>query len=352
MPFRQQHISHFKTLDSIKPPKIMRVVSVLLFLATVAIVCFLIYAPWVQTTSGSGVVTALNPTDRQQNINALVAGRIEEWFVTDGSVVSKGDPIVRIADNDPNLIQRLEAEREQAEIQLQAARNGQATAQLDLDRMRDLFESGLAARRDYEQAQIRVQDFRGRVASAAANLNRAEVNLSRQSVQLVTAPRDGRILSVNAGDNATYVTAGQVLATFVPESPQRVIEVFVDGRDIALVEPGKKARIQFEGWPVVQFSGWPSQAVGTFGGEVVSIDPSAQANGRFRVLIGEDPEEEPWPSERYIRFGATVRAWILLETVPVGYEIWRQLNNFPPELANPSSSDGSVSASTSSGASG
>ena len=31
-------------------------------------------------------------------------------------------------------------------------------------------------------------------------------------------------------------------------------------------------------------------------------------------------------------FGAAVQAWVLLETVPVGYEIWRQLNNFPPEL--------------------
>jgi len=27
-----------------------------------------------------------------------------------------------------------------------------------------------------------------------------------------------------------------------------------------------------------------------------------------------------------------VQAWVLLETVPVGFEIWRQLNNFPPEL--------------------
>lgn len=334
MPFRQQHITHFKTLQSVKTPKIMRVVTVLILVAVAAIVAFLIYAPWVQTTSGAGVVTALNPSDREQNINALVSGRIEEWFVADGSVVQKGDPIVRIVDNDPKLIQRLQAERDQVEIQLQAARTGLRTAQLDVDRTKDLFDSGLAARREYEQALIRVEDFRGRVAQAAAQLERVDVNLSRQSVQVVAAPRDGRILSVNAGDTATYVSAGQTLATFVPEDPQRVIEIFVDGRDVALVHVGDKSRIQFEGWPVVQFSGWPSQAIGTFGGEVVAIDPSAQANGGFRVLIGEDPDEEPWPDQRYIRFGAGVRAWILLETVPVGYEIWRQLNNFPPELTN------------------
>ena len=343
MPFRQQHITHFKTLQSVKTPKIIRVVSVLLIGFIAAVIAFLIYAPWVQTTSGSGVVTALNPTDREQNINALVSGRIEEWFVGDGSVVQKGDPIVRIVDNDPKLIERLEAERAQVEIQLQAARTGLATAQLDVDRTRELFESGLAARREFEQAQIRVEDFRGRVAQAAAQLNRVDVNLSRQSVQVVEAPRDGRILSVNAGDTATYVTAGQTLATFVPEAPQRVVEIFVDGRDVALVHTGDKARIQFEGWPAVQFSGWPSQAIGTFAGEVVAIDPSAQANGGFRVLIAEDPESDPWPDQRYIRFGATVRAWVLLETVSVGYEIWRQLNNFPPELTNNPAAQGDAS---------
>ena len=338
MPFREQHISHFKTLAETKTPRIMRVVSVLVAAGVVGLVLFLIYAPWVQTTGGAGVVTALNPNDRQQDINALVSGRIEEWHVRDGSMVKRGDPIVRIVDNDPKLIERLEAEREQVEVQLRAARTGLATAKLDLDRMGELFESGLTARRDFEQAQIRVEEFRGRVAEAAANLNRVDVNLSRQSVQLVEAPRDGVILSVNAGDAATYVNAGDILATFVPEAPERVVEIFVDGRDVALIQPGAEARIQFEGWPAVQFSGWPSVAIGTFEGIVSNVDPSAQPNGRFRVLIAEKAgAENPWPEDRFVRFGANVRAWVLLETVPVGYELWRQLNNFPAELPQQSS---------------
>ncbi|MEL7129922.1 MAG: HlyD family efflux transporter periplasmic adaptor subunit [Pseudomonadota bacterium] len=334
MPFREQHIGHFTALASVRTPRIIRIVSVLIGLAALGLGLFLVYAPWVQTTAGAGVVTALNPNDRQQDINAFVSGRIDEWFVRDGSLVKEGDPIARIVDNDPQLIERLEAERGQVEVQLRAARSGLATAQLDLDRMRELFEEGLAARRDFEQAQIRVEEFRGRMAEAAANLNRVDVNLSRQSVQTVSAPRDGVILSINGGDAATFVNAGDILATFVPENQVRVVEIFVDGRDIALVEAGAQARIQFEGWPAVQFSGWPSVAVGTFGGIVTAVDPSAQPNGRFRVLISEDPDDaNPWPDERYVRYGSTVRSWILLETVPVGYELWRQLNNFPPVLS-------------------
>lgn len=333
MPFRDPHIAHFTALAETHTPRIFRMVSFLLACFMIGAVVFLIKAPWVQTTAGAGVVTALNPNDREQDISAFVSGRIEEWFVRDGSLVKQGDPIARIVDNDPQLIQRLEGERAQVSEQIRAAKSGLSTAMLDLDRMKELYESGLAARREYEQTLIRVEEFRSRVAEATANLSRVDVNLSRQSVQMVRAPRNGVILRINGGDAATYVNAGDLLATFVPESPVRVVEIFVDGRDIALVEPGAKSRIQFEGWPAVQFSGWPSVAIGTFGGIVVAVDPSAQVNGRFRVLIAEDKEDiHPWPEERYVRFGSTVRAWILLETVPVGYELWRQMNNFPPEL--------------------
>ncbi len=333
MATRSQDMAHFTTLASIRAPRVMRAVFMMLVVAIIVTIAFLTLTPWVQTTSGLGVVTTLNPNERRQDINALVPGRIEEWYVRDGSTVNKGDPIVRIADIDPQLIERLRAERRQIELQLQAAQSALATAQIDERRSRELFEAGLAARRDYEQAQIRINEMQGRVAAAQADLNRADVNLSRQSVRIMRAPRDGFIQSLNAGDAATYINAGDVLATFVPANTERVAEIFIDGRDVALVKPGDKARIQFEGWPAVQFSGWPSVAIGTFGGRVIAVDHSAQVNGRFRVLIAEDASEKyRWPEERYVRFGAAVQAWVLLETVPVGYEIWRQLNSFPPEL--------------------
>ncbi|MBU7578962.1 MAG: HlyD family efflux transporter periplasmic adaptor subunit [Porphyrobacter sp.] len=334
----KEDMAHFTTLASIRVPRVMRVVFFMILASIVIAVAFLIYVPWVQTTSGTGVVTTLSPNERKQDINALVPGRIEEWYVRDGSTVKKGDPIVRIADIDPNLIERLQAERAQIALQLEAAKSALATARIDERRTRELFEAGLAARRDFEQAQIRIAEREGQVAAAQAALNRADVNLSRQSEQIVRAPRDGFIQSLNAGDAATFIKAGDVLATFVPDGAARVIEIFIDGRDVALVRKGDQARIQFEGWPAVQFSGWPSVAVGTFGGRVIAVDQSAQIDGRFRVLIAEEKlDGYAWPEERYVRFGAAVQAWVLLETVPVGYEIWRQLNNFPPQLPAPES---------------
>lgn len=337
-----QNIKEFTAFHGVKTPRVFRAIKVILLVAIVITVLFLAFVPWVQTTGGRGVVTTINPNERQQEISAVVSGRIEQWYVGDGSRVEQGDPIARIADIDPMLISRLEAERTQIGIQLGAAQNALATARLDLDRSRELFEAGLASRRDFEQAQIRVEQLRGGVAEAQANIVQAETRLARQSEQVVRAPRDGFIQSINAGDAATLVSAGQVLATFVPEQQDRIIEVFISGRDVALVQPGAKARIEFEGWPAVQFSGWPSLAVGTFAGEVISVDQVAQPDGRFRLLIKDDVSEEiRWPEERFARFGTNVRSWILLETVPVGYEIWRQLNTFPPNLPKATSGTGS-----------
>ncbi|MEL6259051.1 MAG: biotin/lipoyl-binding protein, partial [Pseudomonadota bacterium] len=129
------HRANFKTLNAIKTPKIMRVVAVLLLASVVAAIGFLTYTPWVQTTSGAGSVTALDPEDRQQTVNAFVSGRIEEWFVREGSMVRRGEPIAKIVDNDPQLLDRLEAERAQVVAQLEAVQRGLATARIDLDRM-------------------------------------------------------------------------------------------------------------------------------------------------------------------------------------------------------------------------
>ncbi len=206
-------------------------------------------------------------------------------------------------------------------------------------RRESLFADGLASRLDLEQASIRVQQLRITEEQAQGEVNDAEVNLSRQGSQLVVAPRDGTIMHVEAGDVATMVSAGQALATFMPAGTERVVEIYLEGRDIGLFHPGRKVRLQF--------SGLPEFAVGTFAAEVVFVEPNARVDGSFRVLVAEDKLEAGcfgvdmrpglnvagncgWPPESFVRLGASVQGWVLLETVPLGYELWRRMNNFPP----------------------
>ena len=320
----------FKTLDGLRGPRVTRNVVGLIALALLLLGAGLYWIPWLQTATGTGQLIALDPAGRVQSVTAAVSGRIGTWHVHDGDRVRKGDPLVEIVDNDPLLEQRLEAELAATRSRLEATRSAMETARLDVDRKQRLFDKGLAARRDFEAAIIRHKELKAATAAIAADVAKAEVQRARQSTQRIVAPREGVILRIAGGDASTFVKEGDELVVFAPEQGLRATEIFVSGLDAALVQPGRKVRLMFEGWPAVQFSGWPSMAIGTFAGVVRFVDPAASVNGRFRAVVVEDPAQ-PWPGERYLRLGGKARGWVVLNEVRLGYELWRQLNNFPPE---------------------
>lgn len=329
------HAAAFRTLASLQPPRIMRVVAWSVMVGVILFGLFITLVPWVQTAQGTGSVIAFDPRDRQQNITALVPGRLDRWYVTDGARVKAGDPIARVVDIDPDFLSRLGAERAQKVAEIAATEAAMATAQRDVKRMTTLYGEGLASRRDMELAQIKVAEFRAKIASSRAEINKIDVNLRRQSEQVIRAPRAGRIMRVSSIDTATIVKQGDVMATFVPEQSRRVVELYVDGRDVPLIHVGRRVRLEFEGWPAIQFSGWPSVAKGYFDGQVAALDLNASPNGLFRLLITESPDRDPWPDERSVRLGAKVRGWVQMNTVPIWFELWRLLNDFPLQFTRP-----------------
>lgn len=336
---RADDLKHFPTLASLKPPRVGRAIGILTVVTIVTLLVFALTVPWVQTAAGTGTVIALDPLDRQQNITAMVPGRIARWYVTDGSIVKAGDPIVRIVDIDPRYLDRLAAERAQMLAEAEAARQAARVAQLDVERTGTLYREGLASRREYELAQIKVSDYRAKVAAAQGEINRIDTNLQRQSNQMITAPRAGRIMRVKGADSNAVISQGDVLATFVPEETKRVVELYVDGRDVSLIHVGRKVRLEFEGWPAIQFSGWPSVARGLFDGRVMAVDIAASSNGLYRILVEPAPGKPSWPKEPAVRLGASVRGWVLMDTVKVWFELWRLLNDFPLQYTPPLTED-------------
>jgi len=327
-----EQLAHFRTLASLRPPPGADAVAWIVTMGIAATIFVLFCVPWLQTAVGRGQVVSLDPQDRAQDVTALVPGQVERWYVHDGQHVKRGDPIARIIDLDPNLLSRLAAERAQVQAEIASVRQSQAVAQIDVNRTRQLYAEGLASRRDYEQAQIKVADSGAKLAESRAKLNRIDVQLNRQSAQLVRAPRDGRIQNLNAAAGGAYVSAGTALAVVAPERVERAVELLIDGRDVPLLRPGRPVRLEFEGWPAIQFSGWPSVAYGFFDGRVRTIDPNANAQGLFRILVEPMPGKPAWPDRRFVRLGGKVQGWVQGETVTVGYELWRQLNDFPLEF--------------------
>jgi multidrug efflux pump subunit AcrA (membrane-fusion protein) len=266
-----------------------------------------------------------------------------------------------------------------AEQALAAAEAARTTATLNLDRQRALIAKGLTSTRAVELAELesatriadvdravatlnaarseaasldaelqrtmadaatRVDEGRASLASARsdaakarAELAKVDVRLSRQQTQRVVAPIDGTVLRVLARRSGELLKAGEPLAIIVPASTKDVVELWVDGNDMPMVLPGSLVRLQFEGWPALQFSGWPSIAVGTFGGRVLSVDATDNGQGKFRLLVEADPGDDPWPSARFLRQGVRANGWVMLNVVPVWFELWRQFNGFPPVVA-------------------
>ena len=269
-----------------------------------------------------------------------------------------------------------------ADQALQASEATQKTAQLNLVRQQGLFEKGLSATRalelsDLEAVRTRTEVDRARatqaaarnellalrqdelrvgtdasalledvraaratalaeIANATAELARIEVRLARQASQSVKSPTNGTILRLLHGVGGDMVKAGDPLATLVPDTDSRAVELWVDGNDVPLLAPGQPVRLQFEGWPAVQFVGWPSVAIGTFPGKVAVIDATDNGKGKFRALVVPDENaatHERWPSKTYLRQGVRVNGWVLLSRVRIGYELWRQFNGFPPVIA-------------------
>jgi len=327
----------FTSLSNLKPPRITRTVAKMLMVAIVCVIVFVTITPWVQTANGWGSVTTLHPSDRAQAIHSSVKGRIKTWYVSDGMRVKKDEPIVEIMDNDQQLVERLQSERNAMAHKLETLLLAVTTAELNYNRQMSLSQQGLSSQKEFEQAKIRWKEMKAEAAQAQAELNKVEVQLSRQHTQLVLAPRDGYILHITAGGTSTFVKEGDMLATFVPEDAEPAVELYVNGLDIPLIYPGRDVRLIFEGWPSVQFSGWPSVAVGTFAGKVAAVDATISPNGRFRVLV-KKPENETWPDAQFLRMGARAKGWVLLNQVPVVYEIWRQLNSFPPVYDHPGQS--------------
>jgi multidrug resistance efflux pump len=187
------------------------------------------------------------------------------------------------------------------------------------------------------------------VATAERDLSVIDVQINQNLRQIVEAPRDGIVLEVAATDG-TYLRPGSLICVIIPETDSRFVEILVDGNDMPLIhsrnqsESGSPVRIAFEGWPAVQMIGWPQLAVGTFGGEVVFVDATDNGKGKFRVVVGpsddivdrgdgKGPVTVGWPDkDRWLRQGARANAWVMLNQVPLWFELWRKINGFPPVI--------------------
>ena len=325
--FENIEIKDTITIDQV--PSFYKTLIKIIFIFTTLTFLSLFIVPWYQTSKGKGKIIAYNQDERTQDLTAMVSGRIVKWYASDGQFLKQGDKIAEISDNDPELMLKLQNELDSIKLQFKNAQLSTQTSQINYNRQYDLYEQGLTSRKDFEKSKIEYQKNLSYENEIKAKLIQTDVKFSRQKSQIIIAPKDGYLMNSQSKSSSSYVYQGEVIATFVPQISDPIIEIFIHPNDIPLIHKGQKVRIQIEGWPALRISGWPSTALGTFGGVVSITDNAISDNGMLRVFVIPDKDDSPWPDMRYIKQGTKVLAWVRMGKVSIGYEIWRQINQFP-----------------------
>lgn len=421
--------SKYPTLQKVESLTSGRVLKRLLIGSFFALFCIMLL-PWTQNIRARGEVTTLNPSQRPQTINSVIAGRIEKWFVQEGDLVSKGDTIMYISEIkddyfDPQLLDRTQQQLKSKEmavgsymekvksldaqidalaqtsrlkvqqtenkykqaklkvasdsIEFKAAEINFNIAQQQYARMQELQEKGLKSLTDLETRELSLQkaqaeviakendllssrnqlinaqvelssigaQYRDEIAKAESNkyaalsdmydaeavvtkLQNEYMNYSvRSGLYYILAPQDGFITQAIQSGLGETIKEGEEIISIMPSNFDLAVAMYVAPIDLPLLKKGNKVRLQFDGWPAIVFSGWPNTSYGTYGGEVFAIDNFISPNGKYRVLVAQDPEDHPWPEA--VRVGAGASSMTLLNDVAIGYELWRQINGFPPD---------------------
>lgn len=210
---------------------------------------------------------------------------------------------------------------------------------IELDNIRAKYQESMSkAQSDMSSAISSRASAQGEIAKLRNDISNINI---RRGLYVVRAPQSGYVVKTLKAGIGENIKEGESVATLQPKAPMVAAEIYVSAMDVPLILDTSNVRLQFEGWPSVQFSGWPSVAVGTFAGKVFSIDRVSSSGGKYRILVSQanpvPTKDEPWPPQ--LRQGSGVFGRIILESVPLWYEIWRQLNGFPPSLEKEPASD-------------
>lgn len=172
-------------------------------------------------------------------------------------------------------------------------------------------------------------------ARAADQLAAVELRLSnavqRRMAGRILAPIDGTVVSMAQVGPGETVRQGDKLIRISPSSADKAVEMKADGIDAPLLNVGRKVRLLFYGIPAIPLPAWPELMAGTYSGVIKVVDQVDDGKGNFRFWVVPDPEDRPWPEQTHVRQGTKVMGWVILNRVPLWYELWRRFNLFPPD---------------------
>ncbi|MEZ7926904.1 HlyD family secretion protein [Cloacibacterium sp.] len=173
----------------------------------------------------------------------------------------------------------------------------------------------------------------GQVAGSTGDIAKLENQVAtykvRKGLYYILATQDGQITQLTKAGIGEIVKDAETIGIIVPKKIDYIAEIYVKPVDLPLIRENQKVMLTFDGFPAIVFSGWPNSSYGTFSGKIIAIENSISENGLFKAIVAEDKTQKRWPPNMKIGTGASGIA--ILNDVPIWYEIWRNINGFPPD---------------------
>lgn len=173
----------------------------------------------------------------------------------------------------------------------------------------------------------------GQVAGSTGDIAKLENQVAtykvRKGLYYILATQDGQITQLTKAGIGEIVKDAETIGIIVPKKIDYIAEIYVKPVDLPLIRENQKVMLTFDGFPAIVFSGWPNSSYGTFSGKIIAIENSISENVLFKAIVAEDKTQKRWPPNMKIGTGASGIA--ILNDVPIWYEIWRNINGFPPD---------------------
>ncbi|HET7841288.1 MAG TPA: efflux RND transporter periplasmic adaptor subunit [Terriglobia bacterium] len=237
----------------------------------------------------TGTISALPNQDVK--VSSLVPGRVARLNVTEGDYVRQGEVLAAIEDRP------YQDQLRQAEAAVAQAKANLENAKLNRDRNETLFQRGIAARKDVEDARTQVTVNEAALSQAEAQASLARLQISRAQV---VSPLAGVVVKrfVSDGEQVDG-TAAQPIFEVANLHPAELF-ANVPADYLGRIHTGQTLPISTDAFPGKVFSG-----------RVVAISPAVDAStnvGLVRIRIEN--------REGLLRLGIFLSASIPLETHP------------------------------------
>ncbi|WP_444374902.1 efflux RND transporter periplasmic adaptor subunit [Prevotella sp.] len=185
-------------------------------------------------------------------VGTQVSGIVSKLYVDYNSVVKKGQVIAEL--DKTNLLSQLAT----AKTQLATAQSQLNYQTANYKRYQTLFQKGLVAADDYDNAKLSYRQAVEQVASAKEEVQRAQTNLGYATI---TSPIDGVVLSKSVEEGQTVAASFSTpeLFTIAQDLTNMQVVADVDEADIGDVKEGERVSFTVDAYPDDTFDGTVKQ---------------------------------------------------------------------------------------------